>query len=1068
MCKRTNLKIWVVISVFLLGLVGSVSASDYDNFDDGVIDQDLWWVSDYVTESGGKAVLSTQGQSAEGIITAKNEALIAMWYSVIGHQDISLSEHVNIHLATRTPADHLVIVGMYRNIWPSPNPGDPPGESNYLFCRWSGPGVPPEFSHIVLEPAQWGATYVFGLEYTAQGSILVWVNGAVVYSFPAAGVDIGYSQGGAQFWFLADSVEGGDVTVEIDWAKAISVVKNPVLLVHGINADSSTWNTMIPRLEENGYFQDEPCKNLFKIDQKGHDIKLFAQQVRDKLSEIRPDHEGPKVDIVAHSMGGLVSRWCIQKLGGRENVDKLIMLETPNHGALLFSQGLWVRPQGWSLDWFQMASDSNFLAELNYNEPHFNGSSWLIKDDQIDQIPSRYTVLAGSGFETTEMFWNTYPGSERFISRPTYRGDGVVGVRSAKLTGVPCYQYNVSHGELNDDEFVIDDVIHLLNDEPVERGIACVPSPRNTYEALPWWERIPIATNELILRGKVKTFELILDYGVPIAEIGIGYPGSELDLTLITPTGIVIDPACASSNPDVDFTYNIDHIDNFGNTYDEKYYTILNPEAGTWTIKVTAVDTPLEGERFSLGAILKANGAPPIIYVDDDAANDPEPNNPAISDPNENGTPEHPFDMIQEGIDAALDGDTVIVRDGTYREAIEFAGRNITVTGFDPNEPNAPYPVIDASYTGTAVTFRNEEEPNCILEGFVITQGAGEVAGGINCMGSSPTISHCLIVGNRVMDPNGGGGAVFCIDSNSVFENCTFSGNYGGEQGAGLNFCDSNAVLLNCIVWDNLPYQIAVTCGLDPNITFSDVTDGWPDTGNKNVAPCFAELGYWEDANNPNIAVEPSGANAVWVGGDYHLKSQAGRWDPYSASWLIDDVTSLCIDAGEANSDWTAELWPHGKRINMGAYGGTQQASMSLSTVGHPLSEGLDTDLIFTMGGSADWFGQTTTSYYDGDAAQSGDISDEQESWMQTTVSGKGTVKFYWKVSCEDDFDFLEFYIDDTLQEKITGSVSWQQKTYTISTSGSHVLEWRYVKDISRGSGSDCGWVDKVEWVTTP
>jgi len=456
-----------------------------------------------------------------------------------------------------------------------------------------------------------------------------------------------------------------------------------------------------------------------------------------------------------------------------------------------------------------------------------------------------------------------------------------------------------------------------------------------------------------------------------------------------------------------------------------------------------------------------------IIYVDDDGPNDPVPYDPAYSDPNENGTPEHPFDMIQEGIDAALDGETVIVRDGTYREAIEFAGRNITVTGFDPNEPNAilPYPVIDANYIGTAVTFCNEEEPNCILEGFVITRGAGEVAGGINCMGSSPTISHCLIVGNRVIDPNVGGGAVFCIDSNAVFENCTFSGNYGGEQGAGLYLCDSNAVLLNCIVWDNLPYQIAVACGLDPNITFSDVADGWLDTGNTDIDPYFAELGYWADANDPNIAVEPSDPNAVWVGGDYHLKSQAGRWEPYSASWLIDDVTSLCIDAGDPNSDWTAELWPHGQRINMGAYGGTPQASMSLSIVADPLSEALDTALSFTTGGRADWFSQTTTFYYDGDAAQSGDILDDQESWMQTTVSGTGTVSFYWKVSSERYCDFLEFYIDGSLQEKISGSVDWQQMMYTISTSGSHVLEWRYVKDYVVKSGSDCGWVDKVEWV---
>ncbi len=85
---------------------------------------------------------------------------------------------------------------------------------------------------------------------------------------------------------------------------------------------------------------------------------------------------------------------------------------------------------------------------------------------------------------------------------------------------------------------------------------------------------------------------------------------------------------------------------------------------------------------------------------------------------------------------------------------------------------------------------------------------------------------------------------------------------------------------------------------------------------------------------------------------------------------------------------------------------------------------------------------------------------------MQTTVSGTGTVKFYWKVSSEEFFDFLEFYIDGSLQDQISGTVDWQQKTYTISTSGSHTLEWRYVKDKDTDSGSDCGWVDKVEWVT--
>jgi hypothetical protein len=158
--------------------------------------------------------------------------------------------------------------------------------------------------------------------------------------------------------------------------------------------------------------------------------------------------------------------------------------------------------------------------------------------------------------------------------------------------------------------------------------------------------------------------------------------------------------------------------------------------------------------------------------------------------------------------------------------------------------------------------------------------------------------------------------------------------------------------------------------------------------------------------------------------------------------------------------DWTYEPTPY-----WGDF--VKRALEPVPYIPDPLAQALDTALSFTTGGSADWFGQTTMSYYGPDAAQSGDISHSQDSWMQTTVSGTGTVKFYWKVSSEEDFDFLEFYIDGSLQEEISGlEDDWEQKWYTISTTGSHTLEWRYVKDGSGNVGSDCGWVDKVEWVT--
>ncbi|MHC4800115.1 MAG: esterase/lipase family protein, partial [Planctomycetota bacterium] len=404
-----------------------------------------------------------------------------------------------------------------------------------------------------------------------------------------------------------------NVNISIDgWlglCDGFTIIKRPVLLVHGSTATSSIWNTMINYLVENDYIIE---KSLFTIDlHYPWIIEDYGRQVFNKLEEITNSPGVSEVDIVAHSMGGLASRYCIEELGGDKYVGKLIMLGTPNHGSLGLSpkwqSSVWWVPSNQDNQWdiLQMHPKSDFLAELNYNEPNFNSNSWLIKDDQIDQIPSRYTVLAGSGFETGEMFWNTYQGNEGFIPRSTYNGDGVVGIRSAKLTNVPCYQYNVAHGALNVASNPILDVIHLLNNEPVEHGVLCQPSPRNSSEPS-LWQRIRIKANELILQGTIKTFEIILDT-MPIAEIGIGYPGSELDLTLITPSGVVIDAAYASSDPNIDFTYDVNSTDNLGNNYDEKYYTISNPESGSWTIKVTDVNVPPEGEKFSVGAMLNSN-----------------------------------------------------------------------------------------------------------------------------------------------------------------------------------------------------------------------------------------------------------------------------------------------------------------------------------------------------------------------------------------------------------------------------------------------------------------------------
>jgi subtilisin family serine protease len=219
------------------------------------------------------------------------------------------------------------------------------------------------------------------------------------------------------------------------------------------------------------------------------------------------------------------------------------------------------------------------------------------------------------------------------------------------------------------------------------------------------------------------------------------------------------------------------------------------------------------------------------------------------------------------------------------------------------------------NHGGIYIESGNVDIINCVIErneaDYVSDiMGTFSYGGGICSQSSNILIKNCIIANNWSYRLSGG------IDLNrgsANIVNCTIVNNTAGDKYGGVSrINESNVNITNSIIWGNQAPQYPQ---LDNGIiaSYGDIEGGYLGIGNINSNPSLAdEMGY-----------------------DFHLKSQAGRWDPVSQTWVTDSVTSPGIDAGDPNSDWTAELWPNGKRINMGAYGGTPQASMSLSTVGN-------------------------------------------------------------------------------------------------------------------------------------
>lgn len=311
------------------------------------------------------------------------------------------------------------------------------------------------------------------------------------------------------------------------------------------------------------------------------------------------------------------------------------------------------------------------------------------------------------------------------------------------------------------------------------------------------------------------------------------------------------------------------------------------------------------------------------------------------------GSEAHPFGTIQEGLDVANDGDTVLVVAGIYAGPnnidLDFGGKSVVLSSMHPNDPSLT--IIDCNSEGRGFDFHSGEGPGTAVVGFTIINGQADYGGAIRCEQSSPQIRNCVIANNN--DPNHGAGGVYCHLSTLALADCTISNNspvgiwleYGGARitgtvevisndlvgknlmltGPGTLHMQSDVVLDldNSSIRCNISGPGTIQVDLDSELIIGSyaVVDLGNESGSDGQIQCKGLLRLRDNASLLNAQVNVTrtdfGGNAIIE--NCIINAEAGA--PYG-QFFIEDNVRISLNKIESDGDRYLDLDPKEFDVN--------------------------------------------------------------------------------------------------------------------------------------------------------